>query len=54
MAQYQLVHFNLNGKDVERMVDVRASLTDMLRNDYHMTSEKGLRGGGVRRVQRHH
>ena len=40
MAQYQLVHFNLNGKDVERMVDVRASLTDMLRNDYHMTSVK--------------
>ena len=40
MAQYQLVHFNLNGKDVERMVDVRANLTDMLRNDYHMTSVK--------------
>ena len=40
MAQYQLIHFNLNGKDVERMVDVRASLTDMLRNDYHMTSVK--------------
>ena len=40
MAQYQLVHFNLNGKDVEKMVDVRASLTDMLRNDYHMTSVK--------------
>ena len=40
MAQYQLVHFNLNGKDVERMVDVRASLTDMLRNDSHMTSVK--------------
>ena len=45
MAQYQLVHFNLNGKDVERMVDVRASLTDMLRNDYHMTSVK--KGGEV-------
>ena len=40
MAQYQLVHFNLNGKGVERMVDVRANLTDMLRNDYHMTSVK--------------
>ena len=40
MAQYQLVHFNLNGKDVERMVDVRASLTDLLRNDFHMTSVK--------------
>ena len=28
--QYQTVRFNLNGKDVERTVDVRASLTDML------------------------
>ena len=40
MSQYKLVRFNLNGKDVEKMVDVRASLTDMLRNDYHMTSVK--------------
>ena len=31
--QYQLIRFNLNGKDVEKVVDVRASLTDMLRND---------------------
>ena len=38
--QYQTVHFNLNGKDVEYTVDVRASLTDMLRNDYRMTSVK--------------
>ena len=38
--QYQTIHFNLNGKDVERTVDVRASLTDMLRNDYRMTSVK--------------
>ena len=38
--QYQTVHFNLNGKDVERTVDVRASLTDMLRNEYRMTSVK--------------
>ena len=28
--QYQTVRFNLNGRDVERTVDVRASLTDML------------------------
>ena len=28
MSQYKLVRFNLNGKDVEKMVDVRASLTD--------------------------
>ena len=39
-TQYRLVRFNLNGKDVEKMVDVRASLTDMLRNDYRMTSVK--------------
>lgn len=40
VMQYQTVHFNLNGKDVERIVDVRASLTDMLRNDFRMTSVK--------------
>ena len=38
--QYKLVKFNLNGKDVATMVDVRASLTDMLRNDFRMTSVK--------------
>lgn len=38
--QYQTVHFNLNGRDVEKTVDVRASLTDMLRNDYHTLSVK--------------
>ena len=40
VTQYQTVHFNLNGRDVERTVDVRASLTDMLRNDFRMTSVK--------------
>ena len=40
MAQYMLVKYNLNGKNVEQMVDVRASLTDMLRNDFRMTSVK--------------
>ena len=40
MSQYKLVRCNINGKDVERMVDVRASLTDMLRNDYRLTSVK--------------
>ncbi len=39
-TQYKLVKYNLNGKDVEQMVDVRASLTDMLRNDFRMTSVK--------------
>ena len=40
MAQYKLVKCTINGKEVEQMVDVRASLTDMLRNDYRMTSVK--------------
>ena len=40
MSQYKLVHCNINGKDVEKMVDVRASMTDMLRNDYRLTSVK--------------
>ena len=40
VMQYQTVHFKLNGKDVERTVDVRASLTDMLRDDFRMTSVK--------------
>ena len=39
-VQYKVVHCNINGRDVERTVDVRASLTDMLRNDYHLTSVK--------------
>lgn len=39
-VQYQTVRFHLNGKEVERIIDVRASLTDMLRNDYRMTSVK--------------
>ena len=38
--QYQLVRFRLNGRDVEQMVDVRSSLTDMLRNNFHLTSVK--------------
>lgn len=40
MAQYKLVKCTINGKETETMVDVRASLTDMLRNDYSMTSVK--------------
>ena len=38
--QYQTVHFTLNGKPVEKTVDVRASLTDLLRNDFKMYSVK--------------
>ncbi len=40
MPQMQLVTCTINGKRSEAMVDVRASLTDMLRNDYRMTSVK--------------
>ncbi len=38
--QYKLLKFNLNGKDVTCMVDVRSSLTDLLRNQYRLTSVK--------------
>ena len=40
MAEYKLVSFTLNGKKVSKMIDTRASLTDMLRNDYRMISVK--------------
>lgn len=40
MSQYKLVRCTINGRDVEKMVDVRASLTDMLRDDYRLTSVK--------------
>ena len=38
--QYKLIRCTINGKSVEQMVDVRASLTDMLRNDFRLTSVK--------------
>lgn len=38
--QFKKIRFELNGREVETMVDVRASLTDLLRNDYRMTSVK--------------
>ena len=38
--QRKLVKCTINGKYTETMVDVRASLTDMLRNDYRLTSVK--------------
>ena len=40
MAQYKLVQCTINGKKVEKMVDVRASLTDMLHNDFRLTAVK--------------
>lgn len=39
-TQYKLIKFKLNGKEVQRMIDVRASLTDLLRNDFTLTSVK--------------
>ncbi len=38
--QTKAISFTLNGKTVERVVDVRASLTDLLRNDFRLTSVK--------------
>ena len=38
--QYKLLRCNINCKYVEQIVDVRASLTDMLRNDFRLTSVK--------------
>ena len=38
--QYKLVRCIINGKQVEKMIDVRASLTDMLRDAYRLTSVK--------------
>lgn len=40
MAQYKLIRCRINGRDTETMVDVRASLTDLLRNDFSLTSVK--------------
>ena len=36
----QLVRCTINGKTTETVVDIRASLTDMLRNEYLLTSVK--------------
>ena len=38
--QYQLLHCWINDREVEEMVDVRASLTDFLRRDFRLTSVK--------------
>ena len=38
--QYKLIHCTINGREREAMVDVRASLTDLLRNDFRLTSVK--------------
>lgn len=38
--QYKLLKCTINGKKVEKMIDVRASLSDLLRNDFSLTSVK--------------
>ena len=40
MTQFKEIHCTVNGKPVTAMVDVRASLTDLLRNDFRLTSVK--------------
>jgi len=40
MPQLQLVKCTINGKYTESMIDVRASLTDMLRNNFSLNSVK--------------
>lgn len=40
MPQLQLLKCTINGKYSETMIDVRASLTDMLRNDFSLNSVK--------------
>ena len=39
-AQYKLITCNINGHERSTMVDVRASLTDMLRDNFGLTSVK--------------
>ncbi len=40
MAQFKQITCTINGKEVTTMIDVRASLTDLLRNDFRLTSVK--------------
>ena len=38
--QYKHIRCTINGRAVDKMVDVRASLTDLLRDDFSLTSVK--------------
>lgn len=38
--EYKIIKCRINGENVTQMVDKRASLTDMLRNDFRLTSVK--------------
>jgi carbon-monoxide dehydrogenase small subunit len=40
MIQRTTVRCKINGRETETIVDIRASLTDMLRNEYRLTSVK--------------
>lgn len=40
MTQYKHIKCRINGKQREQMVDVRASLTDLLRDDFSLLSVK--------------
>lgn len=40
MAQFKQITCTINSRPVTTMVDVRASLTDLLRNDFRLTSVK--------------
>lgn len=40
MIQTKEIYCTINGKEKSVVVDVRASLTDMLRGEYHLTSVK--------------
>lgn len=38
--QYKLLNCRINGESVTKMIDMRASLTDVLRNEFSLTSVK--------------
>jgi carbon-monoxide dehydrogenase small subunit len=38
--RFKAIHCTINGRAVETVVDIRASLTDLLRNEYRLTSVK--------------
>ena len=40
MTQFKQISCSINGRAVTTVVDVRASLTDLLRNEYRLTSVK--------------
>ena len=39
-TRFRQIQFNLNGKDVECVIDVRMSLLDLLRDEFGLTSVK--------------